>query len=50
VGFLAATSTASAALARRHADRNDSYPIQEALNGKPVGWMEKVSDEQYRAK
>jgi len=49
VGFLAATSTASAALARRHADdRNDSYPIQEALNGKPVDWMEKVSDEQYQ--
>ena len=23
--------------------------IQEALNGKPVEWMEKVSDEQYRA-
>jgi hypothetical protein len=22
--------------------------IQEALNGKPVDWMEKVSDEQYR--
>ncbi len=22
--------------------------IQEALNGKPVEWMEKVSDEQYR--
>jgi hypothetical protein len=22
--------------------------IQEALNGKPVHWMEKVSDEQYR--
>jgi len=21
--------------------------IQEALNGKPVDWMEKVSDEQY---
>ena len=24
--------------------------IQEALNGKPVDWMEHVSDEQYRAK
>jgi hypothetical protein len=24
--------------------------IQEALNGKPVDWMEKVSDEQYRRK
>ena len=24
--------------------------IQEALNGKPVDWMEKVSDEQYRWK
>jgi quercetin dioxygenase-like cupin family protein len=24
--------------------------IQEALNGKPVDWMEKVSDEQYGAK
>jgi len=24
--------------------------IQEALNGKPVDWMEKVSDEQYQAK
>lgn len=24
--------------------------IQEALNGKPVDWMEKVSDEQYRGK
>jgi hypothetical protein len=24
--------------------------IQEALNGKPVDWMEKVSDEQYRSK
>jgi quercetin dioxygenase-like cupin family protein len=23
--------------------------IQEALNGRPVDWMEKVSDEQYRA-
>ena len=23
--------------------------IQEALNGSPVAWMEKVSDEQYRA-
>jgi quercetin dioxygenase-like cupin family protein len=23
--------------------------IQEALNGSPVDWMEKVSDEQYRA-
>jgi hypothetical protein len=22
--------------------------IQEALSGKPVDWMEKVSDEQYR--
>jgi len=22
--------------------------IQEALNGKPVDWMEKVTDEQYR--
>jgi hypothetical protein len=22
--------------------------IREALNGKPVDWMEKVSDEQYR--
>jgi quercetin dioxygenase-like cupin family protein len=22
--------------------------IQEALNGSPVTWMEKVSDEQYR--
>jgi quercetin dioxygenase-like cupin family protein len=22
--------------------------IQEALNGKPVDWMEHVSDEQYR--
>jgi quercetin dioxygenase-like cupin family protein len=24
--------------------------IQEALNGKPVDWMEKVSDEQYQAR
>jgi quercetin dioxygenase-like cupin family protein len=24
--------------------------IQEALNGKPVDWMEKVSDEQYGGK
>jgi quercetin dioxygenase-like cupin family protein len=24
--------------------------IQEALNGKPVDWMEKVSDEQYQRK
>jgi quercetin dioxygenase-like cupin family protein len=24
--------------------------IQEALNGKPVDWMEKVPDEQYNAK
>jgi quercetin dioxygenase-like cupin family protein len=24
--------------------------IQEALNGKPVDWMEKVSDEQYQGK
>jgi hypothetical protein len=23
--------------------------IQEALNGSPVAWMEKVSDEQYQA-
>jgi len=23
--------------------------IQEALNGKQVDWMEKVSDEQYRS-
>lgn len=23
--------------------------IQEALNGSPVSWMEKVSDEQYLA-
>jgi hypothetical protein len=23
--------------------------IQEALNGSPVAWMEKVSDEQYEA-
>jgi len=22
--------------------------IQEALNGKPVEWMEKVSDQQYK--
>jgi len=22
--------------------------VQEALNGKPVDWMEKVSDEQYQ--
>ncbi len=22
--------------------------IQEALNGKPVDWMEHISDEQYR--
>jgi len=22
--------------------------IQEALNGKPVDWMEKVSDQQYQ--
>ena len=24
--------------------------IQEALNGSPVDWMEKVSDEQYQAR
>jgi hypothetical protein len=24
--------------------------IQEALNGKPVDWMENVSDEQYQRK
>jgi hypothetical protein len=24
--------------------------IQEALNGKPVDWMEHVTDEQYRQK
>jgi hypothetical protein len=29
-------------------DRDDSIAIQEALNGKPVDWMEKVSDEQYQ--
>ncbi len=29
-------------------DRNDAIAIQEALNGKPVDWMEKVSDEQYQ--
>jgi hypothetical protein len=37
-------------------DQNDGTPttammriaIQEALNGKPVAWMEKVSDGQYR--
>ncbi len=26
----------------------EAYRLQEALNGKPVDWMEKVSDEQYR--
>jgi hypothetical protein len=25
------------------------FAIQEALNGNPVEWMEKVSDEHYRA-
>jgi len=29
-------------------DRDDSIAFQEALNGKPVDWMEKVSDEQYQ--
>jgi hypothetical protein len=24
--------------------------VQEALNGKPVDWMEKVSDEEYQAR
>jgi len=24
--------------------------IQEALDGKPVDWLEKVTDEQYQAK
>jgi hypothetical protein len=24
--------------------------IQEALNGKPVDWMERVTDEQYQVK
>jgi hypothetical protein len=24
--------------------------VQEALNGKPVDWVEKVSDEQYQRK
>jgi hypothetical protein len=35
--------------ARRDAyDRDNAQLIQEALNGKPVDWMEKVSDEQYQ--
>jgi hypothetical protein len=29
-------------------DGNDNVAIQEVLNGKPVDWMEQVSDEQYR--
>jgi hypothetical protein len=27
---------------------NDAYRHSGGLNGKPVDWMEKVSDEQYR--
>jgi hypothetical protein len=38
-------------LARRYPDDgDDAIAIQEALNGKPVDWMEKVSDEQYQSK
>jgi len=38
------------ALARGGADHgHDAYAIQEALDGKVVEWMEKVSDEQYHA-
>jgi hypothetical protein len=34
---------------RRYAkDGDDTYAIQEALNGKAVAWLEKVGDEQYR--
>jgi hypothetical protein len=34
-------------LARRNThQRNDNIAIQEALNGKAVDWMEKVSDAQ----
>jgi len=36
-------------LARRHAHHShDAHRDQEALDGKTVDWMEKVSDEQYR--
>jgi hypothetical protein len=36
-------------LARGDADDgDDAYCHSEALNGKNVDWMEKVSDEQYR--
>ncbi|WP_174710431.1 hypothetical protein [Nostoc sp. TCL240-02] len=28
--------------------RKLSFDFQEALNGKPVDWLEKVSDEQYQ--
>jgi hypothetical protein len=38
------------ALARRRRTKAMMHiAIQEALNGKVVDWMEKVSDEQYRA-
>jgi hypothetical protein len=34
----------------RGTDHGDAHiAIQEAQNGKVVDWMEKVSDEQYRA-
>ena len=33
------------ALARRHGHH---IAVQEALDGKPVDWLEQVSDEQYR--
>ncbi|MDH6148375.1 hypothetical protein OKW46_002300 [Paraburkholderia sp. WSM4179] len=36
------------ALAWRNFDhRDDTHPIQEALDGKNVEWLEKVTDEQY---
>jgi hypothetical protein len=36
-------------LARRYAGEHDDHiAIQEALDGKPVDWMEKVSDEPYQ--
>jgi len=38
-------------LARRYPDdRMTHIAIQEALHGKVVEWMEKVSDEQYQRK
>jgi hypothetical protein len=37
------------AIATFTANGNDSYRPQEVLDGKPVDWLEQVSDEQYQA-